>query len=92
MFFSEIFGFKSMIDLAKNSGYFGIMIFTIFLVLVFLSVIFYKFVNIFQEAIYYRDKKGNVKKSEYLMLIWFIVNLFILILPSTFNYLEGIVK
>ncbi|WP_024791938.1 proton-conducting transporter transmembrane domain-containing protein [Lebetimonas sp. JS138] len=92
MFFSEIFGFKSMIDLAKNSEYFGVMIFTIFLILVFLSVIFYKFVNIFQEGVYSYGKKGDVKKSEYLMLIWFIIALSVLILPNTFNYLEGIVK
>ncbi|GAX87326.1 hydrogenase-4 component F [Lebetimonas natsushimae] len=92
MFFSEIFGFKSMIDLATNSAYFELMGITILLMLVFLSVIFYKFVNIYQEGLYLEDKKGSVEKSEYIMLFWFTLALIILLTPASFNYIGGIVK
>jgi hydrogenase-4 component F len=92
MFFSEIFGFKSMIDLAKNSTYFELMSITILLILIFLSVIFYKFVNIYQEGLYSDGGKGKVDKSEYIMLFWFTLALLILLTPASFNYIEGIVK
>jgi hydrogenase-4 component F len=92
MFFSEIFRFKAMIDLAKNSTYFELMGITILLMLIFLSVIFYKFVNIYQEGLYEEGKKGKIAKSEYLMLFWFITGLIILLTPATFHYIEGIVK
>jgi len=92
MFFSEIFGFKSMIDIAKHSYYFGLMVFTIFLMLIFLSIIFYKFVNIYQEGLYFENKQGYIEKSEYLMLFWFVIFLLLLLTPYTFNYIQGIIQ
>ena len=91
MFFSEIYGFKAMIDISKNSNYFLLMIFSVFMILVFLSVIFYKFVNVYQEALYEEGKEGEKKvyKSEILMLLLFTFSLIALLF--SFDYIKGIV-
>ncbi len=93
MFFSEIFGFKSMLDVAKDSNYFFLMIFAIFFILLLLSIIFYKFITIYQEALYEGEKKNKkVYKSEILMLLVFVISLLALLLPPVFNYIGGIIK
>jgi len=92
MFFSEIYGFKAMIDVSRDSNHFLLMMFAVFMVLLFLSVIFYKFVNIYQEGISGETDEVKVYKNEILTLFIFIISLIILILPQTFNYIEGIVK
>jgi hydrogenase-4 component F len=62
------------------------------MVLLFLSVIFYKFVHIYQEGISGEADEVKVYKNEILTLSIFIISLIVLILPQTFNYIEGIVK
>ena len=91
MFFSEIYGFKSMIDVSKDSNYFLLMIFGVFIMLLFLSLIFYKFVNVYQEALYDDGVKGEkiIYRSEILMLILFITSLIALLF--SFDYIKGIV-
>jgi len=91
MFFSEIFGFKSMIDIAKHSHYFILMIVGIVLILILLSIIFYKFVNVYQDALYEENKKEQVVyKSEKIMLILFLVSLIALLFG--FKYIDSISK
>ena len=93
MFFSEIFGFKAMLDVAKDSNFFFLMIFAIFIILLLLSIIFYKFITIYQEAIYEgEEKEKKVYKSEVLMLLVFVISLIVLLLPPVFDYIEGIIK
>ncbi len=91
MFFSEIYGFKAMIDVSKNSNYFLLMILGVFLILIFLSIIFYKFVNVYQKALYEDGKEGEKKvyKSEILMLLLFTISLTLLLF--SFDYIKGIV-
>ena len=90
MFFSEIFGFKAMIDISQNSPYFLLMITGIFFVLLFLSVIFYKFVNVYQEAIYEgEESKRKIFISEVLMLFLFTFSLIALLF--SFDYIKEIV-
>ena len=91
MFFSEIFGFKAMIDVSKDSNYFLLMISGVFLILILLSVIFYKFVNVYQEALYEeaKEKEKIVYKSEILMLLLFVTSLIVLLF--SFDYIKGIV-
>jgi len=91
MFFSEIYGFKAMIDVSKDSNYFLLMIFGVFLILLFLSLIFYKFVNVYQEALYEdgTGKEKKVYKSEILMLLLFTFSLIGLLF--SFDYIKGIV-
>lgn len=91
MFFSELFGFKAMIELAKDSDYFILMLLMIFFILLFLSVIFYKFVTIYQEALYDEGGDKKVYKSEILTLLLFLGSLALLFLPMSFNYIKGIV-
>ena len=93
MFFSEIYGFKSMIDLAKDSNHFILMIGVIFLVLLLLSIIFYKFIHIYQDALYEEDNtQKTIYNSEKVVLVMFLVCLGVLLLPQTFDYIEGIMK
>ncbi len=93
MFFSEIFGFKAMLDVAQNSDYFLVMIFAIFIIMLLLSIIFYKFITIYQEALYDgEDEPKKVYKSEIAMLLLFTISLLALILPQVFDYIEGIIK
>jgi hydrogenase-4 component F len=92
MFFSEIFGFKSMIDIAKHSNYFLLMIFGIVFILILLSIIFYKFVNVYQEGLYENDnnKEKKVYVSEKIMLLLFFVSLIALLFG--FDYIDAIAK
>jgi hydrogenase-4 component F len=92
MFFSEIYGFKAMIDVSRDSNHFFLMIFGVFIVLLLLSVVFYKFVHVYQEGISGEAKEVKVYKNEIIGLLLFVISLIVLILPQTFEYLEGIVK
>ncbi len=91
MFFSEIYGFKAMIDVSKDSHYFFLMLFGVFMVLVLLSVVFYKFVNVYQEAVYEDDGNNDkvVYKSEIFMLLWFLSALIVVLF--SFDYIKSIV-
>jgi hydrogenase-4 component F len=91
MFFSEIFGFKAMLDLSEDSNHFFLMIFAIFFIMMLLSIIFYKFITIYQEALYDgENEKKVVYKSEILMLILFVGSLIALLLPPIYDYIKGI--
>jgi hydrogenase-4 component F len=92
MFFSEIFGFKSMIDIAKHSNYFILMIIGIIFILILLSIIFYKFVNVYQEGLYENDnnREKKVYLSEKIMLILFFISLIALLFG--FDYIDMIAK
>ncbi len=95
MFFSEIFGFKAMLDVAKDSDYFFLMIFAIFFIMLLLSIIFYKFIGIYQEALYEGEKEDQNKKvykSEVLMLLLFVISLLALLTPPVYHYIEGIIQ
>jgi len=94
MFFSEIFGFKSMIDIAKHSEYSISMIMGIVFILILLSIIFYKFVDVYQEGMYEdkndEDKEKTAYISEKIMLILFFVSLVALLFG--FDYIDTIAK
>ncbi len=92
MFFSEIYGFAAMIDIAKESDHVLAMIAAILFLLILLSVIFYRFVAIYQSMKYEgKEEAKTVYKSEIFALLIFAFSLVILLLPQTFAYLKGIV-
>ena len=93
MFFSEIYGFKSMIDVAKDSNYFFLMIRAVLTLLLLLSIIFYKFVHIYQDMLYAENKKEKkVYKSEIVAIFILFISTTLLLLPQSFEFIEGIMK
>jgi hydrogenase-4 component F len=91
MFFSELYGFGSMINLAKKSDYLLGMLGAIFILLVLLSVIFYKFIEIYQDMKYKgQENKKVIYSSELISLAIFAICLVVLLTPSVMNYLKGI--
>jgi len=91
MFFSEIYGFGSMIKLAKNSDHLIIMFFGIGALLIFLSIIFYKFIEVYQSMKYEGiENKKVVYGSELFALMIFSASTLLLLLPKVFNFLENI--
>ena len=92
MFFSEIYGFSSMINTAKQSEHILTMIGAILLLLALLSIIFYRFVTIYQSMKYEGVKKPKeVYFSELFALVIFAISLMAFGLPSVISYLKGIV-
>ncbi len=93
MFFSEIYGFKAMIDIAKDSNYFILMLIGIFTLLGLLSIIFYKFVHIYQDMVYVGDNsQKKIYKSETIAVLILFVSTALLLLPQSFEFIEGIVR
>ncbi|QCI27917.1 proton-conducting transporter membrane subunit [Caminibacter pacificus] len=93
MFFSEIYGFKAMIDIAKDSNYFFLMIGAVFILLILLSIIFYRFVHIYQDMQYIGDEKEKtVYKSEMIAILILFISTALLLLPQSFDFIEGIMK
>jgi hydrogenase-4 component F len=91
MFFSELYGFAAMIDTAKTSHHLLAMLGAIFLLLVLLSIIFYKFVEVYQSMKYEgKEYEKKVYTSELVALMIFALALVALMLPSTLTYLRGI--
>ncbi|ADV47090.1 NADH/Ubiquinone/plastoquinone (complex I) [Nitratifractor salsuginis DSM 16511] len=91
MFFSELYGFGAMIDNAKTSHHLLAMLGAIALLLVLLSVIFYRFVQIYQSMKYEGEESPKkVYTSEVLALAIFAVGLAALLLPSSMSFLQGI--
>ncbi|WP_458701190.1 proton-conducting transporter membrane subunit [Sulfurospirillum sp. 1307] len=91
MFFSEIYGFKAMIDMAKQSHHLILMIVTIVFLLLFLSLVFMKFIQIYQSMKYEgKETKKEVYTSEILAFIIFAIASVVLLLPSSFEYLRAI--
>ena len=91
MFFSELYGFGAMITTAKQSDHMLAMIAAVFLLLTLMSIIFYRFVAIYQSMKYEgKEVSKTVYSSELLALILFAIGLVVLLLPSTMTYLEHI--
>ena len=91
MFFSELSGFASMLETAQQSHYMLAMIGAIVLLLIFLSIIFYRFINIFQSMKY--EVEAQVKTvyvNELLVLIIFAASLLLLLTPLSLDYLRSI--
>ena len=92
MFFSEIYGFGAMIKVAKEGDHLLSMIGAILLLLILLSIIFYKFVEVYQSMKYEGEEQSKqVYKSELFALVIFAVALIALITPPVMNYLKGVV-
>ena len=91
MFFSEIYGFGAMVDVAKNGHHFLAMIGAILILLILLSIIFYKFVEVYQSMKYEgKEHSKKVYASELFSLVIFALSLIALITPPVMNYLKGI--
>jgi hydrogenase-4 component F len=91
MFFSELYGFGAMIESAKRSDHMLAMIGAVLFLLILLSVIFYRFVAIYQSMKYEgEDSEKQVYPSELLALVIFAISLMALLLPSSMDYLRSI--
>ncbi|SFV75715.1 Formate hydrogenlyase subunit 3/Multisubunit Na+/H+ antiporter, MnhD subunit [hydrothermal vent metagenome] len=91
MFFSELYGFGAMISTAKTSNHMLAMIGAILFLLSLLSIIFYRFVSIYQSMKYEgKEEEKIVYNSELFALILFVISLIALLLPSSLTYLKSI--
>ncbi len=91
MFFSELYGFAAMVDNARESTHLLAMIGAILLLLIFLSVIFYRFVAIYQSMKYEGETvEKRVYRSELLSLMIFAFSLIALISPASIEFLRSI--
>jgi hydrogenase-4 component F len=91
MFFSEIYGFGAMINIAKGSNHLLAMLGAILVLLILLSIIFYKFVEIYQSMKYEGEEhEKKVYPSELFALMIFAVSLIALLTPQAMNFLKGI--
>ena len=91
MFFSEIYGFGAMIDVAKSGDHLLAMMAAVLILLILLSIIFYKFVEVYQSMKY--EGEAHEKKvyvTELFSLVIFGISLIVLITPPVMNYLRGI--
>jgi len=92
LFFSELYGFSAMLEMAKINKYLLAMIMAILFLLILLSVIFYKFIDIYQSMKYEgEEQKKEVYTTEVFALILFALSLLVLLLPVSINFLKGIV-
>ena len=91
MFFSELYGFGAMISTAKESHHMLAMIGAILFLLALLSIIFYRFVAIYQSMKYEgEEEEKTVYTSELVALVIFAISLMALLLPSSLAYLKSI--
>ncbi|QOP45927.1 proton-conducting transporter membrane subunit [Sulfurimonas paralvinellae] len=91
MFFSELYGFGAMISTAKESNHMLAMIGAILFLLALLSIIFYRFVAIYQSMKYEgKEEEKTVYSSELFALVIFAISLMALLLPSSLAYLKSI--
>ena len=91
MFFSEVYGFGAMIDMAKEHKHLLLMIGAITFLLLLLSVIFYKFVEIYQSMKYEgKEEKKEVYGNEVLALAIFALSLALLLTPWSFEFLRSL--
>ncbi|SFV69589.1 Ni-Fe hydrogenase, membrane subunit HyfF [hydrothermal vent metagenome] len=80
-----------MIDASKSSHHLLLMLGAIFLLLVLLSIIFYKFIEVYQSMKYEgKEHKKEVYSGELVALMIFAIALLILMLPSSLSYLRSI--
>lgn len=91
MFFSELYGFGAMITTAKAGNHMLAMIGAILFLLALLSVIFYRFIAIYQSMKYEgKEEEKTVYSSELFALVIFAISLMALLLPSSLAYLKSI--
>jgi len=91
MFFSELYGFGAMINVAKSGDHLLAMMAAILLLLILLSIIFYKFIEVYQSMKYEGEvHEKKVYTSELFSLVIFAISLIVLISPPVLNYLKGI--
>jgi len=91
MFFSELYGFAAMIDMAEQSHHLLAMIAAILLLLTLLSVIFYRFVSLYQSMKYEGEVESKrVYASEVAALSLFALGLVALLLPASMTFLRSI--
>ncbi|MGZ5207496.1 MAG: proton-conducting transporter transmembrane domain-containing protein [Sulfuricurvum sp.] len=92
MFFSELYGFGAMIKQAHESGNMLNMIGVVLLLLLLLSLIFYRFVAVYQSMKYEGvEEEKTVYGTELFALILFALSALALITPPVMTYLRGIV-
>ena len=91
MFFSEIYGFGAMINVAKSGDHLLAMMGAILILLILLSIIFYKFVEVYQSMKYEGEAhEKKVYATELFSLVIFAISLIVLLTPPVMNYLKGI--
>jgi len=91
MFFSELYGFGGMIDLAKTSHHLLLMIGAVALLLLFLSIIFYKFIEVYQSMKYDGvEVEKKVYTSETVSIVILSASTLLLLLPQVFSFLKSI--
>jgi hydrogenase-4 component F len=91
MFFSELYGFGGMIELAKTSHHMLLMLGAITLLLLFLSIIFYKFIEVYQSMKYEGiGKEKKVYLSETISIVVLMFSAMVLLLPQVFLFLKSI--
>jgi len=91
MFFSELYGFGAMINIAKVNKHLLLMIGAIIVLLGLLSIIFYKFVEIYQSMKYEGEEKQKVVYgNEVFALVIFALSLVFLLTPWSFEFLRSI--
>ncbi len=91
IFLSELYGFGAMIDLAEESPHLLAMIGAILLISLFLSIIFYKFVEVYQSMKYEGEAiEKRVYVGELGALILFAVATATLLMPEVISYIKGI--
>ena len=92
MFFSELYGFGAMIKVAKQGDYLLSMLGAILVLLILLSIIFYKFVEVYQSMKYEGEAhRKEVYASELFALVIFVIALMALLTPPVIHYLKEIV-
>ncbi|NOX16029.1 MAG: hydrogenase [Epsilonproteobacteria bacterium] len=91
MFFSELYGFAAMVNIAKLHQHLLLMIGAIIILLILLSIIFYKFIEIYQSMKYEgKEETKVVYGNEVLALIIFAISLMVLLTPWSFEFLRGV--
>ncbi|MBA1438318.1 MAG: hydrogenase [Epsilonproteobacteria bacterium] len=91
MFFSEIYGFGAMISVAKHGDHLLAMMGAILILLILLSIIFYKFVEVYQSMKYEGEVyPKKVYASELFALVMFAIALIGLLSSPVIDYLKGI--
>lgn len=90
MFFSELYGFGAIMAYAKTTNYASVSIGAIFLILIFILIIFYKFIDVFQSMKYEGvEEEKVIYPNEMLAIIIFALST--LMLLFSFDYLRGII-
>jgi len=91
MFFSELYGFGAMIEVAKESRHLLAMIIAILVLLMLLSIIFYKFIEVYQSMKYEGKEVAKVVyTTEVAAFVIFALSLLFLLSPVAFDFLRNI--